>query len=97
MMNFQMMYDAQKNMKLTPLLKERYDALIAMDHLVMCMNDEDAYMSWINLVPDEATEYDLADIACCEDDFDETVELFKRLWKNYAAEDGGLFIAKKTY
>ena len=29
--------------------------------------------------------------------FDEAVELFKELWRNYAAERKGLYIAGKTY
>ena len=62
-MNYIALQKAQEELNLTPAEKERYDTLTAMHHLVMCMNDETAYMTWIWSVPDEASAYDLADIA----------------------------------
>lgn len=82
--------------------RERFEAIIAMNTLVKCMNDESAYMSWIYLVPDCANEYDFIDFAESEDEteenhyFDEAVTLFKKLWKKYVNE-GGLYIGGKIY
>ena len=46
---------------------ERLDAIIAM-HIMICnINDEGAYMTWIYLVPDEATEWDFIDFAKNDD------------------------------
>ena len=60
----------------TTLLK--MNILGGMNELVKKMNDEEAYYNyWIDLVPDEATEEDLQDIAECE-------ELFKAVCKRFA-------------
>lgn len=83
--------------------KERLNAIIAMNIMVCNMNDESAYFTWIYLIPDCADEDDFIDFARNDDGtkentlFDEAVELFKKLWKNYAAEEKGLYIAGKTY
>ena len=54
-----------------------------MNEYVKCMNDENAYMAWIMIVPDEATEEDLQDIAEDDEMFQEVVELFNKLIKRY--------------
>lgn len=83
--------------------KERLDAIIAMHIMVCNMNDESAYFTWIYLVPDCADEDDFIDFARNDEGmeenklFDEAVELFKKLWRNYADEKAGLYIAGKTY
>lgn len=61
----------------------RMNLVGGMNEYVKCMNDENAYMSWIMLVPDEATEEDLQDIAEDDEMFQETVDLFNRLVKRY--------------
>lgn len=61
----------------------RMNLVGGMNEYVKCMNDENAYMSWIMLVPDEATEEDLQDIAEDDEMFQEVVELFNRLVKKY--------------
>lgn len=87
----------------SPKEKERLNAIIAMNIMVCNMNNESAYFTWIYLVPDCADEDDFIDFARNDEEteenklFDEAVELFKNLWKNYAAEDKGLYIAGKTY
>ena len=96
-MNYQMNIKAQEDLKLTPVQKERYDALVAMHQLVCYMNDESAYMRWIFLVPDEASAYDLAEIAMEEEEFSDVVKLFKRLWLEYASKNDGLYIGNMTY
>lgn len=82
---------------------ERLDAIIAMHIMVCNINDEGAYMTWIHVVPDEATEWDF--IAFAKNDegttenalFNEAIKLFKKLWKNYATEKNGLYIGGKLY
>ena len=84
--------------------KDRLDAIIAM-HIMACnMNDESAYMTWIELaVPDCPSEWDFIDFAQNDEgtienkSFDEAVDLFKKLWNNYGAEKKGLYIGGKTY
>lgn len=96
-MNYIALQKAQEELKLTPAEKERYDTLVAMHHLVTCMNNENAYMIWIFTVPDEASAYDLADIAMDEEEFDDVVKLFKKLRKKYGADEAGLCIGTMTY
>lgn len=87
----------------TSVERDRLDAIIAMDFMVRSMNDESAYFTWIYVVPDCANEYDYIGLA--ENDketgtnelFDEAVELFKKLWRRYANEKGGLYIGDKVY
>ena len=82
---------------------ERLDTMIAMNIMICNMNDEGAYMTWIYLVPYCADEDDFIDFARNDEGtegnklFDEAVELFKKLWRNYADEKAGLYIAGKTY
>ena len=90
--------------KMSPKERDRLDAIIAMNTMVINMNDESAYMSWIYLVPDEASEYDFIDFAVNDVKdvngnrlFDDAVKLFKGLWKRYATEDDGLYIGGKSY
>lgn len=85
--------------KMTDQEKERLHAIISMNTLVCGMNDESAYMTWIYLVPDCADIYDFIDIAEGEENdlFDDAIVLFKKLWKNYAAKENGLYIGGKCY
>lgn len=83
--------------------KDRLNAIIAMHIMVCNMNDEGAYMTWIYVVPDEATEWDFIDFAQNDEGteenklFDEAVDLFKKLWNEYANDDHGLYIGRKAY
>lgn len=83
--------------------RERLNAIIAMHVMVCSINDERAYMAWINIVPDEATEWNFIDFAKNDEGttenalFDEAAELFKKLWNDYAAEENGLYIGGKLY
>lgn len=90
--------------KMSQKEKDRLNAIIAMNVMVCNMNDESAYMTWIYLVPDCASEWDFVDFATNDEEgvdgnhlFDEAVELFKKLWKRYAMEDKGLYIGGKCY
>ena len=83
--------------------KDRLSAIVAMHTMVINMNDESAYCTWIYLVPDEATVWDFIDFAKNDEGteenhlFDEAVVLFKSLWNNYAKEEDGLYIGGKCY
>ena len=83
--------------------KDRLNAIIAMDFMVRSMNDESAYFTWIYVVPDCSNEYDYIDFAANDEGTDtnqlfaEAVELFKKLWRRYADEKGGLYIGDKVY
>ena len=89
--------------KMSRIEKDRLDAIIAMNTLIMDMNDEGAYMSWIYLVPDCANEWDFIDFVVNDEGtesnhlFDEAVVLFKKLFARYAMEDKGLYIGGKCY
>ena len=82
---------------------DRLNAIIAMHIMVCNINYEGAYMTWIYIVPDEATEWDFIDFAKNDDGttenalFNEATELFKKLWKKYAEEKNGLYIGGKLY
>lgn len=82
---------------------DRLSAIVAMNTMVLNMNDEDAYYEWIHVVPDCASEYDFIDLAendegtDTNESFDEAVVLFKKLWGKYADEKGGLYIGGKVY
>ena len=90
--------------RMTGKEKDRLEAIMAMHTMVINMNDESAYMSWIYLVPDEASEWDFIDFAVNDEEgvngnhlFDDAVKLFKSLWNRYAKEEGGLYIGGKCY
>ena len=93
----------QEVKRLSNIEKSRFNAIIAMNIMICSMNDESAYMTWINLVPDCAGPDDFLDFA--RDDpgtksnqlFDDAVILFKELWAKYAAKERGLFIGEQLY
>lgn len=69
----------------------------AMHTIVSSLNNEDAYMSWINCMPDEPTEDDFEFFADEENQssFDELVSLFIKIMTTYLSD--GLFINDKLY
>lgn len=90
--------------QLTKAEKDRLAVIKAMHTLVLCMNDEGAYLEWINLVPDCPTEQDFLSFAENDDDgssenelFTLAVNLFKRLWEHYVTMTSGLYIGDKVY
>lgn len=72
--------------------RERFNAIIAMHIMVSGI-----------VLPDKATEWDFINFAKNDEGttknalFNEAVELFKKLWNNYAAEKNGLYIGGKLY
>lgn len=69
---------------------ERYQIAKAMHEIIRCMNNEDAYMEWIDIVPDEPTDEDFREIAQNDMLFAETCKAFKSIFAEYAED--GLFI-----
>ena len=74
---------------------ERADFVRSMNNIIIHLNDEDAYMNWIQVVPDGADEEDFKAIADDEDLFDETIYLFKDLMGRYMKN--GIYIGKTCY
>ena len=69
---------------------ERIKTLKLMHGIMMSMNNEDAYDSWIVMgVPDGASEDDYEFIALDDKEYEDTIALFNRLFKRYAKD--GLF------
>lgn len=77
-------------------LTERAEHMKAMHSIIQTMNNEDAYMEWIYLVPDGATEEDFIDIADDDDMFDEACRLFCTLIRRYG-KDGFYFGSSKAF
>ena len=74
---------------------ERADFVRSMNNIMVHMNDENAYMKWIAVVPDGADEEDFEAIADDEELFDSTVYLFKDLMDRYMKN--GIYIGKTCY
>lgn len=74
---------------------ERADFVRSMNNIMVHMNDENAYMKWIQVVPDGATQEDFEAIADNEELFDSTVYLFKDLMDRYMKN--GIYIGKTCY
>ena len=67
-------------------MNNKIEAVKAMDVLVGSMNDESAYASWINLMPDQASEDDYRWFAENEEYLQDLVNLFRRLMAKYGKE-----------
>ena len=61
------------------MTKYRIRKLKAMHEMVLNIDDEGYYMTWIYTVPDEPSEYDFEDIAEDVKFYNEVEALFKRL------------------
>lgn len=64
-------------------MMERFNAVKAMNLLVLALNDENAYIRWIATVPDGATDEDLLDISRDDDMMNEVTEEFIRIMNAY--------------
>jgi hypothetical protein len=60
----------------------RMTQLKAMHELMRNANDEEIYMSWICLMPDEPREEDFKDIALDDESYNECFDLFIKLIKD---------------
>jgi hypothetical protein len=74
---------------------DRICLMKAMHTVVCALNNEDAYYEWIEIVPDEASNDDLIDIA--EDDwlFMDACRTFRSIISEYV--DDGFYINKKRW
>ena len=61
------------------MTKYRIRKLKAMHEMVLNIDNENYYTTWIYTVPDEPSEYDFEDIAEDVEFYNEVEELFKRL------------------
>lgn len=76
-------------------MSERYHFMKAMHSIVCSLNNEEAYYEWIYLVPDQASDEDLFDIAEDDDMFKEACETFRNIMSEYATD--GFYINKKCW
>ena len=83
-------------------VQERFEALKSMNTIIKSMNDENAYTAWIYIIPDEADDDELREIA--EDDeesFKDAVHAFmgimNKCLKYGLYIDNTLYIDGKTY
>lgn len=67
-------------------MKKRLSNLKKMNDIILRINNEEAYATWIMYVSDEATEDDLKDIAEDVDDYDEVVDIFIRIIYKYGSD-----------
>lgn len=76
-------------------LMEKFEILKAMNLIILSMNDEGAYMSWIYLIPDQADDEDL--LMCAEDEeiFSDACTKFRSLIREYGGS--GFYIGKEVY
>ena len=61
------------------ITKYRIRKLKAMHEMMLNINDEEYYCTWVYTIPDEPMEEDFEDIAEDIDAYNEAEELFKRL------------------
>lgn len=78
---------------------ERFETLKAMNTLVKSLNNEEAYYgNWIYIVPDEASDEDLMEIASedyQEQTFNDAVKCFIGIMCHYTLD--GFYIGGKVY
>lgn len=77
---------------------ERFEALKAMNLLAKLCNDEGFYYNhWIYIIPDEADDDELLEIAeSDEDTYSDAVRCFINKFHKYAQE-GGLYIGGESW
>ena len=77
-------------------VQERFETIKSMNTIIKSMNDESAYTAWIYVIPDEADDDELREIAEeDEESFEDACKLFARLVKKYMKY--GLYIDGKVY
>lgn len=65
--------------------KARVKILKAMHEIISSLNDEEAYMDWIEIgVPDEPVDDDFRFIASDETSYKSVLDAFKRIYTEYA-------------
>ena len=69
---------------------DRVELIKAMHIVMCCMNNEDAYMEWVETMPDCPVTEDIEFFAEDEKEFDELSEEFFRICRKYGKD--GLFV-----
>lgn len=71
-------------------MQERYEVLKAMHTLARMLNDEEFYYGiWAYIIPDDATDEELMEIAADDPDtFHEAVHAFNESYSSYATKSG---------
>lgn len=77
------------------MILERIDALKGMHTLMRHMNNEEAYMAWVNWFPDEPSEEDFHDVAADDESFFDCVDAFERISKRYSSD--GYYFEKEEF
>ena len=80
-------------------MSSKAEILISMNNIVKALNNEGAYYNhWIYLIPDEASDDELEDIADnMEDIFSDAVKCFGRIMSSKGYIEHGLYIDRKVY
>lgn len=65
-------------------MNDRIKTLKLMHETMQCMNNEEAYYSWIYTMPDCPTEDDFEFIAGDDENYDDTIRTFTRIFNNYS-------------
>ena len=79
------------NLNRSQITSDRYTLIAAMSHIILSLNDENAYLEWIEIVPDQADADDIMDIAEDDELYRWTAKLFRRLLRAYG--DCGFYVA----
>lgn len=64
---------------MSPYIQQRAAVLASMDHVIRTANHEDAYETWILVVPDQADDDDFVSIAEDDEEFEYACKTFVRL------------------
>lgn len=76
-------------------MQERFEYMQIMHKMILSMNNEEAYMTWIYTVPDMPSDEDLREIAEDDDMFQEVCNLYRRLLEVYGGD--GFFIGGRAW
>lgn len=77
-------------------VQERFEILKSIDTIIKSMNDESAYTAWIHIIPDEADDDELQEIAEEDDEtFGDACKLFAKLVMKYMKY--GLYVDGEVY
>ena len=77
-------------------VQERFDVLRSMNTIIKSMNDESAYTAWIHIIPDEADDDELMEIAEeDEESFEDAVRAFMEIMNKRLKY--GLYIDSTLY
>lgn len=76
-------------------MREKIELLTSMHNIVKSLNNENAYMTWIYLIPNQPTDDDFVDIAEDKELFELAIKLFREIIQKYLTD--GFFINNCLY